>query len=67
MKAMRSLVFFGVAALLLAAGCSPAASAPEEVVIGADLELSGSGASVGKVYEQALRLRDRLRGWEKSH
>jgi branched-chain amino acid transport system substrate-binding protein len=54
---MRSLVFLGVAAMLLAAGCSPAASAPEEVVIGADLELSGSGASLGKVYEQALRLR----------
>ena len=53
---MRSLLFLG-AALLFAAGCSPAAPAPEEVVIGADLELSGSGANVGKVYEQALRLR----------
>ena len=53
---MRSLLFLG-AALLFAAGCSPAAPAPEEVVIGADLELSGSGANVGKVYEQAMRLR----------
>jgi branched-chain amino acid transport system substrate-binding protein len=55
-KANRSLALC-VAALLLAGGCQATTSASEEVVIGADLELSGPDASVGKVYAQALQLR----------
>lgn len=56
MKAKRSLTVC-LAALLLAGGCQAAQSSIEEVVIGADLELSGPDASIGKVYAQALQLR----------
>lgn len=56
MKAYRSLALC-VAALLLAGGCQAATSVLEEVVIGADLELSGPDAAVGKIYAQALQLR----------
>jgi branched-chain amino acid transport system substrate-binding protein len=55
-KAKRSLAFF-VAALLFAGGCQAAREPVEEVVIGADLELSGPDAAIGKVYAQALQLR----------
>jgi branched-chain amino acid transport system substrate-binding protein len=56
-KANRSLVFCGVVALLLAAGCQANPGNAEDLVIGADLELSGPDANVGKVYAQALQLR----------
>lgn len=57
MKAHWTLVVVGVTALLLAGGCQPAQGVAEEVVIGADLELTGPDASIGKVYAQALQLR----------
>lgn len=57
MKAHWTLIVGGVAALLLAGGCQATQGAAEEVVIGADLELSGPDASIGKVYAQALQLK----------
>lgn len=62
MKAKRSLAFCvavlgATTALLLAGGCQTAQASSEEVVIGADLELSGPDAAIGKVYAQALQLR----------
>lgn len=46
-----------VAAISLA-GCETAASETGgEIVIGADLELTGSGAAIGKAYNDALRLK----------
>jgi branched-chain amino acid transport system substrate-binding protein len=56
-KANRSLIFGGIAALLLAGGCQASQAATEKVVIGADLEMSGPQAAIGKVYAQALELR----------
>jgi branched-chain amino acid transport system substrate-binding protein len=56
-KAHWTLVVGGVAALLLAGGCQSAQGAAEEVVIGADLELSGPSAAVGQVYAHALQLK----------
>jgi branched-chain amino acid transport system substrate-binding protein len=55
-KAYRSLIVCA-AALLLAGGCQASQGPSEEVVIGADLELSGADAAIGKVYAQALQLR----------
>jgi branched-chain amino acid transport system substrate-binding protein len=68
-KAYRSLTFC-VSVLLLAGagGCQARPGPAEEVVIGADLELTGTDAASGKVYAQALQLRvdqinqDRLLG-----
>ncbi len=57
MKAHWTLAVVGVAALVLASGCQAAQGPVEEVVIGADLELSGAGAPIGKVYAQALQLK----------
>ncbi len=54
----RGALALSLAAVLLATGCQAAAQGPtEEVVIGADLELSGPDAAIGKVYAQALQLR----------
>jgi branched-chain amino acid transport system substrate-binding protein len=52
-----TLIAGGVAALLLAGGCQSAQGAVEEVVIGADLELSGPSAGIGQVYAHALQLK----------
>lgn len=57
MKAHWTLAVIGVTALVLASGCSAAGGTVEEVVIGADLELSGPSAGIGKVYAQALQLK----------
>lgn len=57
MKVNRGVAICAVAALLLAGGCQATPAAADEVVIGADLELSGPGAGIGKVYAQALQLR----------
>jgi branched-chain amino acid transport system substrate-binding protein len=48
-----------LAALLMATGCSDpvTTSRPAELVIGADLELSGAYAEMGTAFERALRLR----------
>src|SRR4051812_42536465 len=56
-KANRSLVVCGVIAVLLAGGCQASSAGTEEVVVGADLELSGPNANIGLVYAQALQLR----------
>ncbi len=56
MKAHWTLIVGGVAAIALAGGCQVAAGPAEEVVIGADLELSGPQASIGKVFAQSLNL-----------
>jgi branched-chain amino acid transport system substrate-binding protein len=56
-KAHWTLIVGSVAALLLAGGCQANAGAPEEVVIGADLELTGAAASIGNVYAHALQLK----------
>jgi len=56
-KANRSLVVCGVIAVLLAGGCQASRAGTEEVVVGADLELSGPNANIGLVYAQALQLR----------
>lgn len=57
MKAHWTLAVIGMTALVLASGCSAAGGTVEEVVIGADLELSGPSAGIGKVYAQALQLK----------
>ena len=60
---MRPLPATALAAVLIAstlAGCDAAGDDPVaggEIVIAADLELSGADASVGQGYERALRLR----------
>jgi branched-chain amino acid transport system substrate-binding protein len=56
-KAQWTLIVGGVAALMLAGGCQATAAEVEKVVIGADLELTGPNASIGKVYAQALQLK----------
>jgi branched-chain amino acid transport system substrate-binding protein len=56
-KAHWTLIVGGVAAIALAGGCQAAAGPVEKVVIGADLELSGPDAGIGKVYAQALQLK----------
>jgi branched-chain amino acid transport system substrate-binding protein len=56
-KVQFTLVVGAVAALLLAGGCQAAAGPVETVTIGADLELTGPDAAIGKVYAQALNLR----------
>jgi branched-chain amino acid transport system substrate-binding protein len=55
----RYVAALGVAAVLLSSGCTMVAGepAPEVVVIGADLELSGDDAGLGNLYLDALRLR----------
>lgn len=57
MKVNRSLVLCGLAVVLLAGGCQASPGPSELVTIGADLELSGPAAAIGKVYAQALQLR----------
>ena len=57
MKAHWTLIVGSVAALLLAGGCQANTGAPEEVVIGADLELTGAAANIGNVYAHALQLK----------
>ena len=57
MKVNRGVAICAVAALLLTGGCQSGPGPADEIVIGADLELSGPGATVGKVYAQALQLR----------
>jgi len=56
-KVQFTLVAGAVAALLLVGGCQAAAGPAETVTIGADLELTGPDAAIGKVYAQALNLR----------
>lgn len=41
----------------LATGCAATGPAPERVLIGVDLELTGAGAHLGQVYKRALELR----------
>ena len=57
MKVHWTLIVGGLVAVLLAGGCQKAQGAVEEVVIGADLELTGPDASLGRVYAQAMQLR----------
>jgi branched-chain amino acid transport system substrate-binding protein len=56
-KVNRGVAICAVATLLLAGGCQAGPGPADEIVIGADLELSGPGAATGKVYAQALQLR----------
>jgi branched-chain amino acid transport system substrate-binding protein len=55
----RLSTVFSLAALLAATACSSplTSSKPDELVIGADLELSGAYAEMGTAFERALRLR----------
>jgi branched-chain amino acid transport system substrate-binding protein len=53
----RQWMLAGVAAVMLAAGCSAPVAPVEDVVIGANLELTGPAAAIGKVYAQALQLK----------
>lgn len=59
MRLIRVLTPVAVAPLLLFTGCGPVSShaGPREVVIAADLEMTGTGAPIGTAYAQALRLR----------
>ena len=55
----RLSTVISLAALLAATACSSplTSSEPDELVIGADLELSGAYAEMGTAFERALRLR----------
>ncbi|WP_034594233.1 ABC transporter substrate-binding protein [Hamadaea tsunoensis] len=61
-RARLSIVVVAVSALVGTAACAPspervAKGSLPELVIGADLELSGAYAEMGQAYERALRLR----------
>lgn len=55
----RAAVAVGATAVMVLAGCGAfsADSAPETVVVGVDLELTGAGEALGAIHRQALELR----------